>query len=109
MNITYDKIHSLPFANYGSRFLDEALRIAFNLKPSAGFKPEIDALIWLHYGQGRAPLDLDGLCYVLETQFGTLKQNNPEYVKNVVSSYKYYAQKKWLGCRDERVLPTKEK
>lgn len=89
-NRTFDQVADLPFANFRSRFLLEAIE-QLNLLDNNMGSPSIDALVWLHYGQNKGALNRDNLVWMLDTQFDCLKRNSPEYPTQVIEAFDHYS------------------
>jgi hypothetical protein len=99
---TQAELITIPIAAYGSTAMDEAIRLAKELydkklkdaQVDAGhWTTKIDALVWLHYGNGQKPLDREGLDWVLSTQFDCLNRQNPQYRQRVLEAYEDYVRR----------------
>lgn len=98
-NRTMSEIAALPITQYASAALDGAVVLAKKIFNMAGsdvserraLRAKVDALVWLHYGMGRAPLDRSGLEWVLNTQFDCLNRHDPEYKNLVLKAYDEYS------------------
>jgi hypothetical protein len=93
-DVTKGVVEALPITDYHSPALDRAAElISRDVKTARGSEQKridsakIDALIWLHYGQGIKPLDREGLLWILSTQFPRLDSHDPEYKHLVLRHY----------------------
>jgi hypothetical protein len=109
---TQTELMTIPITAYGSAAMDEAIRLAkelYELKlkdahvDADPWTTKIDALVWLHYGNGQKPLDREGLDWVLSTQFDCLNRQNPHYRPWVCEAYDDYAKRPQF-----RTGPTKD-
>lgn len=93
---------NIPIPRYDSVALQEAVHLYrknFNSSKNAikQARAAIEALVWLHYGGGKTPLDRDGLQWLMETQFPLVKKNEPDYMMMVLQAYDHYSKdKKYL-------------
>jgi hypothetical protein len=83
-------VEALPIANYGTKFLDIAVKLQRKNFKEQG-SPDLDALIWLHYGQNKGVLNRDNLEWMLTTQFECLKRNAPGYIGQVLEACNFYS------------------
>ena len=105
VNVNMGYISTIPIPHYDSVALQEAVRLYrqnFNGSTIKQARAKIEALIWLHYGGGKAPLDRASLQWLMETQFPLVKKNEPDYLLMVLQAYdKYSKDKKYLRLTGE--------
>lgn len=107
MNVTLGNVSTIPIPSYDSVALQKAVHIyrknfGSNEQKIMRARANIDALVWLHYGGGKPPLDCEGLAWLMETQFPLVAKNEPEYLQLVLEAYDYYSKdKKYLRITGE--------
>jgi hypothetical protein len=89
--INFSQIFSIPIPNYSSPAIDIAIRlINENNLDQLTLNARISALVWIHYGFGKPPLNRDSLEWIITTGFDCLNRHNPHFKNLVLDAFDEY-------------------
>jgi hypothetical protein len=90
MHLSASLVNALPVALYRSNALKEALNVASSNFSARKKQIMIDALVFIHFGQGKDPLGRRTLEWIISDNFSCLNKLDSEYLPDVLSAYDWF-------------------